>query len=193
MRALEKRANNVFRLIIFCLLATATAHASEQEYGFFVEKAELSRQGDRYVLNADIDYRFSEEAIEALENGVPLTLDVCLRIEQHRRFVWNKTLADVVLTYRIRHHALAKLFQVINEGSGVRRNFASLEAAVDFLGSVRGVPVVRSEKLAENIQYEAALRVELNREALPLPLRPVSYLKPQWYLASSWHTWLLEK
>lgn len=193
MRESEKKADNLFRLVIFCLLTTATALAWAEDYGFFIEKAELLRQGDSYVLNADIDYRFSEEAIEALENGVPLTLDVRLRVEQRRRFVWNKTLADVVLTYRIRHHALAKLFQVINEGSGVRRNFASLEAAVEFLGSVRGVPVVRGDNLAQDIQYEASLRVALNREALPLPLRPVSYLKPQWYLSSSWHTWLLEK
>jgi len=31
--------------------------------------------------------------------------------------------------------------------------------------------------------------VLFERELLPLPLRPLAYLNPQWYLSSGWYLW----
>jgi hypothetical protein len=38
----------------------------------------------------------------------------------------------------------------------------------------------------------AAIKVVFDRNALPLPLRPVAYLNQQWYLSSDWSLWPLK-
>lgn len=162
------------------------------EYDFQIKAAELQREGDRYVLTADIVYRFSEAAVEALKHGVPLTLDVRIQIKRKRRFLWDRTVLDDTLRFRLRYHALAKSFQIVNEKNGVQRNFATLETAVEALGSIRGLPVIKAKRIKTGKRYRARLRARLDIESLPLPLRPMAYLNPRWYLSSPWHTWQLK-
>jgi hypothetical protein len=38
-----------------------------------------------------------------------------------------------------------------------------------------------------------AVKVNFDRDALPLPLRPIAYIDPQWYLSSDWTLWPLKK
>ena len=42
-------------------------------------------------------------------------------------------------------------------------------------------------------EYLVRVDVKLDIEALPLPLRPVAYLKPSWDLTSGWSRWPLER
>ncbi|MEY3760764.1 MAG: hypothetical protein RIR39_2255, partial [Pseudomonadota bacterium] len=37
------------------------------------------------------------------------------------------------------------------------------------------------------------VKVSFDRDALPLPLRPIAYIDPQWYLSSDWTLWPLKK
>jgi len=39
--------------------------------------------------------------------------------------------------------------------------------------------------------YFGMVKTALEIEALPLPLRPVAYLTPQWHLSSGWFEWPL--
>ncbi|MCI0653725.1 MAG: DUF4390 domain-containing protein [Methylococcaceae bacterium] len=34
--------------------------------------------------------------------------------------------------------------------------------------------------------------MSLDIESLPLPLRSIAYLIPQWHISSGWHTWSLQ-
>ena len=54
----------------------ALAHAHAAADSFRVESARTRLDGQTYVLDAQIHYGFSELALEALDNGVPLTIEV---------------------------------------------------------------------------------------------------------------------
>ena len=184
---------NVLRWLFIALSWLFAGLGVAAEYGFQVKSAELVREQDDYVLNADIDYRFSERAIEGLKHGVPLTLVVTVKVYRSRALIWDERVVSVRLLYRIRYHALAKVYQVLNDSSGVQRNFVTLSDAVDALGRIRGMSIIKAERINPDDQYEVSIKADLDIEALPLPLRPVAYVTPQWYLGSSWYTWPLEK
>jgi Domain of unknown function (DUF4390) len=184
---------NLFRWLFISLSWLFSGSGIAADYGFQVKSAELVREQDKYVLNADIDYRFSERAIEGLKHGVPLTLVVAVKVYRSRALIWDERVVSVMLRYRIRYHALAKVYQILNDSSGVQRNFVSLSDAVDALGRIRGMSIIEAERLNPDDQYEVSIKADLDIEALPLPLRPVAYVTPQWYLGSSWYTWPLEK
>jgi len=151
-------------------------------------RAELVPSGANYVLNADIDYRFSESAIEALRHGVPLTLAVRLKIKRQRHYWLNETILSEIRKYRILYHPLGRTFQIIHEG-GNTESFASLTALLEAMGAIRGWFVLPADRIVESNSYEASLAVNLDIEALPLPLRPIAYVSPSWYLGSSWYRW----
>jgi len=152
-----------------------------------VVHAELVREGERHGLNADVEYRFSAAATEALHNGVPLTLRLNLQIRRERRYWWDETVADERWSFRLNYHSLAKMYQWAQEEGRPPRGFASLAALLEEMGAVRRLPVAAG--LAAGQRYQARVAVSLDIEALPLPLRPFAYLSPDWYLDSPWYTW----
>lgn len=184
--------NAMLRLLTVYMAVSTAGLAAAEDYGFFIQHADLKEHNRELKLDADIDIRLSEDAIEALKHGVPMTITVQLKVVKKRKYIWDKTMSDVKLAFRIHYHALVKLFQIINENSGVYRNFAILDSAIEALGTIRGIPVMTVDKLDKRMQYLAKLKVSLDIEALPLPLRPVAYVSSSWNLDSSWYVWPLE-
>jgi len=158
-----------------------------------VKQAGVTLQGDSYVLSADIVYQLSEKAMDALQNGVPLFWDLQVKLQQQRDVLWDKTLVDTAIRYRIQYHALLNMYRVRNESNGEVYNFSTLSAALDLMSAVRNFRVIEKSELAPEKQYLCAVKVRFDRDALPLPLRPIAYIDPQWYLSSDWTLWHLKK
>jgi hypothetical protein len=68
-----------------------------------------------------------------------------------------------------------------------------LQAALDLLSTLRDFPLIEKAKIADKEEYIAGMKVTFERDALPLPLRPIAYMNPQWYLSSDWYVWTLKK
>ena len=185
---MKNRAIWLVPILFFC-----AAMGQAADYGFFVKSAEVVRSDKGYLLNADIEYRFSQRAADALKHGVPLTTVVKIRLYRYRRFIWNKTVFSQDLTFRLSYHALRKRYRVFDDSSGSPQYFASLEPALAMMGRLRGLPVMNSDEIEPDTRYEARLKVFLDIEALPLPLRSIAYLIPQWYISSGWYTWSLDE
>lgn len=168
-----------------------SAVAGVTDYGFSIIRAELKpdEAGGGLNLDADIDYRFSEPAIDALRNGVSLTLILRLNIHQERDWWWDTTVLNEDYAFRVRYHALSKLYQIIDGNDEAPRNFVSINALLEAMGTVRSLPMAQGLVLSHGERYRASLVVGLDIEALPLPLRPVAYVTPAWYLKSTVYQW----
>ena len=145
------------------------------------------------MLFADIVYQLSEKAKDALQNGVPLFWELRIKVQQERGVLWNKTLVNTAIRYRLQYHALLNMYRVRNEGSGAVYNFSTLPAALDLMSAVRNFPLINKSELIFENQYLCAVKVNFDRNALPLPLRPMAYIDPQWYLSSDWTLWPLKR
>jgi hypothetical protein len=185
--------NGKFVVLLVALGWLSAVSALANARSVTVNNADLHLQGDTYLLSAEIDYRLSDKATEGLRNGIPLFWDICIRIQQQRKYLWNKTVAEKKLRYRIQYHALLNMYRVKNENSEEIYNFSTLSAALDLMSSIRDIPVAGRSRLDPESRYVAKLKVSFDHESLPLPLRPIAYLNPQWYLSSDWYVWSLTK
>jgi len=167
--------------------------SSADGFGVRVKNAEIMLQDDSYVLSADIDYRLSMRAKDALENGVPLYWDIHIKTLQHRDYFWDQTLVNTSIRYRIQYHALLNMYRVRKESSGEVDNFSTLSAALDAMSAIHNFRVMNKASYVSGKRYAVGIKVTLDRDALPLPLRPVAYTNPQWYLSSDWTLWPLTK
>ncbi len=180
------------RLSLFGMLfwlATLSASAGNGEF----RVSELSAQlvEGTYVMNTRIEYHFSDRVLEALDNGVPLTMEVIVRLRDSDAWWWQSDLLKRRLRYQIRYLSLSSVYQVVDLQSGTQQNFVTLESALDALGDIPPLPLMKQGELAHGKHYLLSVKAELDIEALPLPLRPMAYLTPSWNLSSEWRTWLL--
>lgn len=174
-------------MLLLGLLGVAGAWAA----GFEVIGASTRLEGGVYRLNARLEYHFSGAALEALENGVPLTIEVEMEVRRRRPWLWDETVYALAQRFRLEYHALSRQYLVNNLNSGERRGFPTRAAAVRFMGQINDFPFLDKGLLVSGERYEAALRVRLDIEALPAPLRLFAYLSDDWRLASEWRTWPL--
>ncbi len=180
-------------ILVFILLVAddQLSNCCSMSHGVDIKSATLFIENGNAALNSDIDFHFSEAVLAALDNGVSLPLNIELVVKSQRHWMWDKTEWRRILPYQIRYLALSKSYEVINELSGSRRSFASRTTAINALGRIRAMPVANSGCPSVTWQCALFMRVALDRERLPLPLRPVAYTRLDWYLSSRWKQWPL--
>lgn len=159
--------------------------------GFEVIAASTKLESGVYRLNARIEYHFSGPALEALQNGVPLTVELEMEVRRRRSWVWDETVYALTQRFRLEYHTLSRQYLVNNLNSGERRGFPSRIAALQFMGQINDFPLLDKGLLATSERYEGALRAWLDIESLPAPLRLLAYLSDDWRLTSEWYTWPL--
>jgi hypothetical protein len=161
--------------------------------GAEVKQAEIKLQGESYVLTADIVFQLSEKAKDALQNGVPLFWDLQIKLLQHRDFLWDKKLVDTAIRYRIQYQAMLNMYRVRNEDNGKVYNFSTLPAALSLMSAIVDFPVIEKLRIDAEKEYLCLLKINFDRNLLPLPLRPIAYIDSEWYLSSDWTLWPLKK
>jgi hypothetical protein len=179
-------------LLVLLALLTAMPCFAGDDTDISINKAKLSLQNDTYLLNAQIDYTLSDDAIEALQNGVTLIFNVDLSIIETRKWIWNKHLYTITLPYQIKFHTLAGTYQTSDTTNNLHHNFSTLTAALSALGSISESPIHSLPKLID-VKAHGALKTYLNIETLPLPMRPLAYITPGWHIRSNDYKWSLEQ
>lgn len=176
-----------FLLLLFCTLPSAAG----DDTGFRIVRAELPVRQGLHQLDVDIDYGFSNAVIDALEHGVPLTLVIKLDVARENAWPWDAYVLQERKNFEIRFYSLTKTYQLTLLETGEKHSFISLNSLVRQMGKL-SIVLENAGRLIHGQRYQARVAVILDIEALPLPLRPVAYLSPSWYLSSPWYTWTFE-
>ncbi|OAD18754.1 proline rich signal peptide protein [Candidatus Thiomargarita nelsonii] len=158
---------------------------------FSIQQAQTRLVDEVYVLNAEFDYNFTGVVIDALQNGVSLSLRLNIRIERERAYWWNETITILKQSYDLKYYALSR--QYVLKYSNRQENFSSLNAVLSRLNKLKNFPLVDKHSIENDQTYWVYLQIYLDIESLPVPLRPIAYLSSQWRLSSDWYLCPLKK
>lgn len=152
-----------------------------------IENANTRLHDGVYQLNADINYELSEEVLEALNNGIKISMLITVKVEQPRPYLWNQLIVEKLLRYRLKYHALTGQY-IVELGNDNQRSYLSLGSALRALGQIRALPLLSKRRLPDPKGILVRIKSELDADALPAPLRPVTWLSSHWKLSSKWFT-----
>lgn len=185
MRVYAKRKASKLRVAGIMVLLPMTAQAGN-EYATTIKQAQVELQGGRYVLNAEINYNLSPAAKAALLKGIALSWTIPVVLQQRRSFFWPETVWHRDLRYQVQYFALLNVYRVKAEHTGQVEHFASLNAALNAVAFINALFIADKQQFVAGRPYQVQLKVKFEREALPIPLRPISYVDQEWYLSSDW-------
>jgi hypothetical protein len=165
---------------------------AEERGRFEIREADVELMSGVYFLSATIDYRLSSEARDALQSGVPLTIRLEVELLNNRRLWWDNEDAALRQLYQLEYHALSERYTVQNLNSGDQASFATLFAALSYLGRVNHLPILDAALLDPERSYDLRVRAVLDVEQFPGPLRLLAFWRRDWSLGSDWYRWRLQ-
>jgi len=164
-RRKSRITGSVYRaaVIVSWLIAlTGVCHTALAKDGSFEIRSASSRlYNGVYFANVRVDYRLSNDALEALDSGVELTVQLQIELRRQRRF-WLE-----------------------------QDSFATLFSALNNMGRIVDLPIIDAALLDPNANYEIALRAVLDQNTLPGPLRLIAFWSSGFRLTSDWYVWQL--
>jgi hypothetical protein len=148
-------------------------------------------ENNTYYLDAGYDLELSEEAYKALRHGISFEIHAQFQLRLERMWLWNKTISEKTLIYKLEHKPLTENFLTIDLNTGLRHSYDSLDAALRNIRTISKMALFDQALITSDKTYTARMRVFLDIESLPPPMRPQAYFSPSWDISSAWHEWKL--
>jgi hypothetical protein len=195
----EKRTLALKSLLLTALasavvLAPVRAQIERPREGLFdVRSASSAMVAGVHELEARLQLILSAEALDALNSGVPLTIELNVEVIRVRGLWLDDLEAELTVTYELEYRPLSQRYILRSLNSGDQDSFATLYSALNNLGRIQGLPVIDDALLEPGSNYRMRLRALLSTRQYPAPLRILFFWRSQWHLQSDWYQWNLER
>ena len=175
-------------------VSLAFAQDAAERHGYFnVRSASTSLVNGVLELDARLQLILSEDALDALGSGVPLTIELNVEVIRMRRFMIDAVDAELNLQYELEYRPLSQRYIVRNLNSGDQDSFATLFSALNNLGRVQALPIIDDALLSPDSNYRIRLQALLSTRQYSAPLRLLFFWRDEWQLKSDWYEWRLER
>lgn len=180
--------------VLATLAMVARAQLEPPREGLFdVRSASSVAVAGVHELDARLQLILSAEALDALNSGVPLTIELNLEVIRVRGLWVDDVEASLTVTYELEFRPLSQRYVLRNLNSGDQNSFATLYSALNNLGRIQGLPIIDDGLLVPGSDYRMRLRALLSTRQYPAPLRILFFWRSQWHLKSDWYEWKLER
>jgi hypothetical protein len=143
------------------------------------------------LLHAKIEYPMNAEIVGQLRDGVTLTFDLETYVARERRFWFDADMVDLTFRRELSYHTVSERYVVLDARSSKRESFPNLDAALEYLGTIDGWPVLVEPQLLDEDRYRISVRAGIRRARLPASLRALMFWTDDWYRVSEWYSWSL--
>ncbi len=178
-------------LVLWLPLNAQQIDDREDEGVFTVLLAESDFKKNIYHLDAIFGLQLSHDLEEALHNGVTLTLVIETEVIESRDYIWDHVIAEAQQRYEFSYNPLTEAYQLHNLNSGQRYQMPTLNIVLSHMGNLVDWPLVAADRINPNTHYLGRVRVRIDVETFPVPLRLMAYISEGLDLSSAWLSWPL--
>jgi hypothetical protein len=178
--------------LLFAALGPRCALADGLEGRFEVRSGDLELKDGVYHLNARIDLPTGDAVRRGLAEGVPLSLELDLDIERVRQLLPNSRVAELTQRYHLQYNAVSARYILRNDNSGQQESLGTVDAALEQLSEIHGLPVLDKALISPDRRYEASVRAKVDYGTVPFSLRMLMFWVNEWHRESDWYTWTLQ-
>jgi hypothetical protein len=170
-----------FSVLLAAALVGCDALREQTPGSLVVRQAQLVAVAEGTRLDIDLDCRFNGPINDALEHGIPVTLDVHLQARGSSGTLENRRKVE------LRYFPLTRRYQLRDTGSGLVRSFPASGYLTDALAALHlPLPPIFADL---PVGTRLSLDVQLDHSALPGALRLPAMLEPAWRLSAPEYAW----
>jgi hypothetical protein len=195
---MNRRTHNLATLLLAAFMACAAGGARADALDGLLEvcSAYMNVEGGVFQLFARVAYPVNDDIRAALKDGLTLTFDLDVVVSKERRFWVDDDVANYTLHRELVYHAVSDRYltrDVDPRATMQQHSYATLEEALEALGTIDAWPVLVAPQLSANRDYRVSLRAGVRRGRLPDTLRVLLFWTNDWHRESEWFSWSLQR
>ena len=194
-----RSAHNLLTLLLAALLAAGAApavRADALDGVLEVKSAYVNIEQGVFQLYARVQYPVNDDIRAALKDGLKLTFELDMVVARERRFWMDADVFNYTLKRELMYHAVSDRYitrELDSRSPNPQHSYATLEEALEALGTVDAMPILVSSQLAQNRDYRVSLRAGVRRGQLADTLRVLLFWTDDWHRESEWFSWSLQR
>lgn len=179
--------------MVFIILSFVVGCADDDRRaaGLGLAGPEFVWEENELVARTGLDVSLSTAAMEALENGVALTLTVQTRVQREDR-LFDRRVNVRNHRLEIRYLPLSRHYQLANEKRQTQQSFprlwmllAALKEPIPFKTQLTRADFADGE-------WQVRMRAFFDISRLPPPMRLPAWFSNEWRSGTGWHDWVGE-
>lgn len=174
-------------LALFAVGARADVLDGELE----VRSAYINVDNGVFKLHTRVTYPVNEDIRQALADGVTLVFDIEAVVSRERRYWFDKDVVELTLRRELVYHAVSGRYVMREMPEGTQVSFATLEEALEALGTVDNWPVLVEPQIMPDARYRVSVRAGVRRGRMPDSLSTLIFWSDSWHRTSEWYSWSL--
>ncbi|CAN4266437.1 Protein of unknown function DUF4390 [Methylophilaceae bacterium] len=152
-----------------------------------VKSAELKAQDDAYVLNADVDIKFSSAIEEAISKGYTLNFIIEFQLATPIKYWFDDEIATVIQRVSLSYHALSRQYLLVRGEQ--QKTFVRLDEAIDDLSTISDLKVFSKSQVEKGEPYKAGFLMRLDTKKLPKTLQGDGLVSEEWTMTTQRFEW----
>ncbi len=188
MPALLKIRTKVFQFVVFLLCVYSLSVYAD----FKLSGVEGLVDAGSLQVDAIADLSLSDETQEALESGVDLRIKFLIELVKSRNWIWDAPLKDWEMLFTLHFHQLSGQYILAIPQSDNIQAFNTVDEALDDMASRLSFNLGYEQSLQQQAELYLRVKIKLDTEYLPAPLKLLSLVSADWKLDSGWKEWALE-
>ncbi len=179
-------------IVLFLLLAVLvpipTAHGKNQGDPEMTDII-LTTSAEDLLLFATVKNGFTQEMLQGVRNGIPITFDFDIELEKIRSFWPNKTLVARTIRHKMTFNSLKETFQIIrSEKNNQAVTSRSLDRARSLMAELNGIPLIKRARLIPDASYVLRVKATLVENTLPLGMHYIIPFTSLWNFETDWRS-----
>jgi len=172
-------------LIVLCLCpAPATAEERPE-----LKDIIITTSSSHLLLFATVKNGFTDEMIQGIKNGLPITFTFHVELDQVRNNWFDSTLVETTIRHTMRYDPLKEEYQVsFSERKGHTVTTRSLDEACQLQAEVSGFPLIERSRLLPDAAYALHIKATLAENTLPLGMQTIIPFSSYWDFDTDWRT-----
>jgi hypothetical protein len=179
---------NHIQAILFGLLISA-ASIAQAESEFNIKTASFTMRDSLLLLDSTIEIELPKYINRAIDQGLAVPLMFEVEVLKYSQYWFDKKLLSLKQKYQLHYLPMLSSYAIYDVNADQRMYFNSRQEAVFYLEVIYAYPLFDITNINQSEPAYARLRVGIDVDELPLPLKSSSLWDNDWGLQSDWFEW----
>lgn len=172
--------------LFFSSLPVFSASQAEEEQEPVIDEIVISTADGHLLLFATVQHCFTDEMLEGVRNGIPLTFRFDIRLNRIRKNWFDSELVEHKINHTLSYDPLKEEYQVAFAEKNRPEVTRSLEEAKQMMADINGLKLYPLHELQVGSPYSLEIKATLVENTFPLGIHSIIPFTSLWNFETDW-------